>query len=233
MRVFYRFSFSLGVIYSLLGCAGESRLFQESMSAIWQSSKFKDNTLAATLNPTYRYLKVSYSHGAALLVLGYVDADAKSSQPIDVWYSGDKEVIKLQDGRIVATSGLSYDWLAVRYQGVPSWTQLLANPAQTPAPYSRSVDLKNNYQFGKVQTITLTRIAKPAAHNLQGVSGQGAVWFEEKTEPSQLPATIYAAVPNWNQSGQAKVVYTWHCFKQDDCFAMQTWTPQDQAAVKL
>lgn len=233
MRVFYRFSLLLVAICGFLGCAGESRVFQDSMSAIWQSEKFKDGTLAATLNPAYRYLRVSNPRGVVLMLLGYTDADSQSNQPVDVWYSGDNEVIKLQDGRIVATSGLSYDWLAVRYQGAPSWTQLLANPAQTPAPYSRSVDLKSNYQFGKVQTITLTRIAKPAAHNLQGVSGQGAVWFEEKTEPSQLPATIYAAVPNWNQSGQAKVVYTWHCFKQDDCFAMQTWTPQDQAAVKL
>jgi Group 4 capsule polysaccharide lipoprotein gfcB, YjbF len=232
MPIFFRFSFLFAAIGLLLGCAGESRVFQESMSAIWQSNKFKDPTLGATLNPIYRYLRGHNSHGVILMVWGYVDVDSKSNVLIEVWYSGSKEAIKLQDGRVVATTGLNADWLAVRYQGTPSWTQLLANPEQIPVPYSRSVDLKLNYQFGKTQAMTLTRIPAPEAHKLPGVSAVGAQWFEERAESSQLPPTIYAVVPNWMKSGQAKVVYTWHCFKQDECFGFQEWTVQDQAAVK-
>lgn len=231
MCVFYRLLFLLGAICSLLGCAGESRVFQESMSAIWSSNKFKDGTVGLTPNPAYRYLRVSNSRGIVLMALGYVDADPTSNPPVEVWYSGDKEVVKFQNGRIVATSGLSADWLAARYQNIPNWTQLLANPAQAPSSYSRSVDLKNNYQFGKAQTITLARIVKPAAHTLQGVPRSDVVWFEEKATPSELPASIYAIVPNWLQSGQAKVVYAWHCLQADECFGFQEWTVADQSAA--
>ncbi len=209
------------LVISLMGCAGESRIVQETMTFVWESGKFKDGTLTEQLKPDTRYLKVQNLQGAVLLVFNSAEA----------WRSGANEIVKFQEGRLVSTSGLATDWLAVRYIGAPAWTQLLSNSDANIATYTRSVDLKSGYQFNKSQTLTLKRIAQPLGHTLQGVNRSDAVWFEETAVPSQLPSSIYAVVPNWNQTGQAKAVYTWHCIKANECFSFQEWSAQDQAKV--
>jgi hypothetical protein len=226
MRVLF-LTFTLN--FGLFGCAGEARVFQDATTMLWRGNAFKDRVSDATMNPAYRYLLVQNARSNALMVLGYSDLDLKTSKPVEVWYSGSKEVIKFQDGRVIATAGLANDWLAVRYEVAPDWAQLLGTKAQTITTYTRSIDLKNSYQFNQTQKVTLTRIAQPTGHALQGIARPDAVWFQEKAEPSQLPASIYAVVPNWHQTGHSKVIYTWHCFSRDDCFGFQEWTVQDQA----
>lgn len=219
------------LVLSLMGCAGESRIVQETMAFAWESGKFKDGTLTEQLKPDTRYLKVRNLQGAVLLVFNSAEATLTTGVASEVWRSGANEIVKFQEGRLVSTSGLATDWLAVRYIGAPAWTQLLSNSDANIASYTRRVDLKRGYQFDKTQTLTLKRIAQPLGHMLQGIDRPDAVWFEETAAPSQLPSSIYAAVPNWNQTGQAKVVYTWHCIKADECFSFQEWSAQDQAKV--
>ena len=50
----------------------------------------------------------------AFLVLGYVDTS--SDGPVEVWYSGSGEVVRMRHGRVVGTTGLSTDWRAVRFR---------------------------------------------------------------------------------------------------------------------
>jgi hypothetical protein len=231
MHVIYRFFLICSVGFVLQGCAGESRLFQESVSAVLQSEKFNDLTLTQKMNPNYAYLRLNSPRGAILMLWGYIDKDELSNQPIDVWYSGDREVIKLQEGRVVATGGLSNDWLAARYQSLPSWSSVVTGPVGSVSRYSRSIDFKNDYKFNQIQTVELSRIEKPKSHYLLGVPLLDVAWFEEKSSSSKWQPSVYAVVPNWLQTNQPKVVYTWHCFGVNDCFSLQVWTADDQAAL--
>ena len=52
----------------------------------------------AALDPAYRYLRAVVDGRSALLVLGYTDTDpaTPAAAPIEVWYSAEGELIRLQ-----------------------------------------------------------------------------------------------------------------------------------------
>jgi hypothetical protein len=78
--------------------------------------------IPANPDPKYRYLRIEVvGRPPALLVLGYVDNHAQGE--IEVWYSAKNEVIKIQNGRIISTTGLELDWRAVSYPYLPpAWS---------------------------------------------------------------------------------------------------------------
>jgi hypothetical protein len=103
----------------LAGCIGEKQ------TLIWDTFKAgivgNDSLInSASLNPRYRYLRVQVNGQSALLVLGY--EDKKPGMITQTWYSSAKEVLQLQNGRLIGTGGLDVNWIDVTLIDAPAIT---------------------------------------------------------------------------------------------------------------
>jgi hypothetical protein len=201
------------------------------MSALAAKAFASDDAavLGAKLNPQYRYLRVQVEgHAAALMVLGYIDPHPQGD--IEVWYSGNGEVIRIQNGRIVATSGLPIDWRAVRLSiPPPAWT---AVPAEG-AVYQRSRDEMPLHRYAITERLKLARLAgvPPAVSTspLPQAQAHAATWFREDTLSSTgepVPPAWFA----WGQYlGQGAVVYSYQCLSGSFCLRLMPWPVQEIA----
>jgi hypothetical protein len=175
---------------------------------------------AARLDPRLRYLRVSADRGTALLVLGYVEPHPQG--PIEVWYSAQREVIKLQHGRLVGALGLNTEWRRVALPDLPDWSALVGS-AQ-PYPWTRTRDVMPGYRYGVRDRLTLWQAPAPATSQLVGIDPATLVWFEETAAPEAgeppLPPARYALDPR--ATGEP-VVYGEACLAPDLCIAWQRW----------
>ena len=230
-RLICRIGLPLWVSALLLGCASGTNPMSEALSALAAQAFASGDTavLGAKLNPQYRYLRVEVvGHAAALMVLGYIDPHPLGD--IEVWYSGNGEVIRTQNGRIVATSGLPIDWRAVRFaSNPPPWS---AVPAEG-AFYQRSRDEMPLHRYAISERLKLARLAdQPTAVQVAPLplaQARAATWFREDTLSSTaepVPSALFA----WgNYAGQGAVVYSYQCLSATFCLKLMPWPVQEVA----
>jgi hypothetical protein len=169
------------------------------------------------LNPNLRYLRVTVRGRVVLMVLGYVDAHPDGI--VETWYSGQGEVIRLQNGRIVTTAGLETDWRAVRYASLPTWQDILG---RSTVQYRRERDEMPGYRFGIAETISVYPVRAPFNAKLTGLSSQDLRWYEEAVlgQPDGLPSARYGLAL---KEGVPSVIYGEQCLSAELCLAWQTW----------
>lgn len=218
------FLFSLLIIF-LYGCTPESKSLFGTVTTLLPHTR---NAIQPQLNPAYAYLRVTAGDRVAYLVKGY-DAPAKFGRIRSVWYSQQGEVLQIEDGRIVATAGLTTDWVDVRYQDLPSWERTLNESG--PWHYQRTRDLMPGYRFGITERLTLSRIPPPKTYHLVNVAATELQWFEERTEPlssaasetAHLPPARYAVL----KAPVPLVIYAEVCLDTQLCLAWQAWQPEN------
>ena len=169
------------------------------------------------LNPNLRYLRVTTRGRTALMVLGYVEPSAAGN--VEVWYSSEAEVLRLQNGRIVGTGGLETDWRAVRHFSLPAWKDL---SGRATVVYRRERDEMPGYRFGIEEAVSLYPVRPPNNAKLVRLPAQDLRWYEETVQgqPDGLPSARYGLN---EKSGEPRVVYGEQCLSQTFCFAWQTW----------
>jgi hypothetical protein len=189
---------------------------------------------SARLNPKVRYLRVTISGRVVFLALGFIDSHPQG--PIEVWYSADREVVRLQNGRLVGAVGLTTEWRNVVLPELPSWSTMAR--AQQPVQWVRMRDVMPGYRFGVRDSLVLAIIPTPQKNALQGIEPQSLTWFEERIQPEHraeystrffaefsgekmLPPTRYAVAL---RDGKETVVYGEQCVAPELCFTWQQWT---------
>ncbi|MEZ2295915.1 YjbF family lipoprotein [Variovorax sp. RCC_210] len=176
-------------------------------------------------NPNFRYLKTTVNGRAIYMVLGYVDKRADGQ--VEVWYSSAGEVIKLLNGHLAGTTGLSVDWREVRFSSLPSWQ----GDAAKSTSYSRERDLMPGYRFGVRDDVVRTPIAPPKNSALSATAAGPLQWYEERSvsRPANLslPAARFAVSA---ASGTPQVVYSEQCISSDLCMSFERWAPPTPAA---
>jgi len=208
------------------GCSSASQAIVDTARSVWGGPAAADS---ARLNPRFRYLRVSVDGRVALLVLGYVDPHPQGR--IEVWYSAQHEVLKLQNGRIVGATGLTTEWRRVTLPALPDWSALVASPQ--PLEWTRTRDVMPGYRYGVEDRLRLTRIAPPEETQLVGKGSGNLIWFEETVTsdvPGEraLPPVRYAL--DLRAAGEP-VVYGEACLARDLCFSWQRWPAAPQEAV--
>ena len=215
---------SLSVLALLSACA-------QSRSAAWTTARHMVNSSSAVdtaqLNPRYRYLRVTTNGEVALLVLGYVDLDALG-RPVDVWYTADQEVLRLQNGRLVALLGTPTEWRSVTLPAdLPAWS-----PGQAAYSYLRQRDEMPGYRIGLQERVQVRPVPAPSNSALAQLSPASLQWFEEtadrlnnsgdpiQPQPARLPAARYAIAPGATTSAP---VYGEQCIDTSFCISWQTW----------
>ena len=222
---------SFAIFASMCGCAGDSGVLKDTLKLAFSNTQ-ADITLGQTLNPNFRYLRLVHNDRPVLLVLGFIEPSRTGGSPTEVWYSGQGEVFKLQAGRLIATSGLSRNLLAVRSPDAALWSQWLAMDANASGTYLRERDLMSDYQFGVRDRITVQRIAHPPLARPAGAGDNDWVWLKEQPEsssPSALPAAYFAFARVDIAAKDPQVRYSIQCITNELCFSFQNWTLADQA----
>ena len=171
-----------------------------------------------TLNPNLSYLRVTVGGDrAVLMVLGYVEPTPNG--PIETWYSSEGEVLKLQNGRVVATKGLAVDWVGTRYSSLHGWAEMVRRMS---SEFSRQTDQMPGYRFGIDETISIASVREPNNSNLVGVSADNLRWYEETVRGTShgLPSARYGL--RLTPSGPL-LVYGEQCLSNDFCISWQPW----------
>lgn len=216
------FLFRLGLLVLLSGCAAKPSVVSETLSAVWKQS-FSDELLGAKVDLRYRYLRVEVQGGPlAIYVLAFIDKDPAG--PIETWFSAKREVIKIQNGRIVGTSGLAIDWVSVRFPAVPpQWSDI----SSSPIAYVRERDLVPGYAFGLRDSMEVAPLQEIPSRRLPETLpmdvAQGYQWFQaigHTSAGNTLPVEIFA----WGRHrGGQTIVYSEQCLAPEYCLKLQRW----------
>ncbi len=220
----------LSLICAIGGCTSGSGAILQTFRNIVPSGA---SDLPTQLNPQFRYLRVSVAGQVSLLALGYIDDDPAG--PVEVWYSAKKEVLRLQDGRVVGLTGVGTEWRNVIAPRLPSWEAL----ARTGEGFrwTRLRDVMPGYRYGVRDELQVRTISPPDSSSLAGMDPKQLSWFEERREAGKaaglaglfaagadpdlsLPPARYALRLN---AGAAAVVYGEQCLSRDLCIAWQHW----------
>ena len=217
------------LLFALGACTSGSGAILQTVRNVVPSGA---SDLPAQLNPRFRYLRVAVAGQVSLLALGYIDEDPAG--PVEVWYSAKKEVLRLQDGRVVGLTGVSTEWRNVVAPRLPSWEAL----ARTGEGFrwARLRDVMPGYRYGVRDDLQVRAISPPASSSLAGMDPKQLSWFEERREAGKsagiaglfaagdpdlsLPPARYAVRLN---AGAAAVVYGEQCISANLCIAWQQW----------
>ncbi len=173
--------------------------------------------------PGIRYMKVGIEGRTVFLALGYVEpAPIPALGFVDVWYSSKGEVLKLWNGRVIATAGLSTDWREVRLLHLPDWHSARSHPLR----YERVRDEMPGYRFGIEETLELRAIPTPGKNSLSGNLNGTVYWFEESVidglghRPPLPPSRFAVSIAE----GKETVVYSEQCLSATACLTLQPWS---------
>jgi len=233
--------FISATLLAVAGCAnGGSALMQTAhMVGVRALLGAAPEALPLLPDPRFRYLRVEMKDRTpAMWVLGYLDPHPMGT--IEVWYSAQGEVLKLQNGRIVATQGFPVDWAVVRFSAPPpAWADLGA----ADATFYRERDELPRYRYGLRERVVLTAVVPPSASDLPAsVHADMAAryaWFEETALPadglggasSAAASALSASRFAWGlHLGQPLVVYSEQCLAPGVCLRMQRWPVQEGAS---
>lgn len=198
----------------LVGCTEGSVSFNQTMKLALNSNPASAID-AVQLNPKYRYLRLTYDQGAALLVLNFVDRHPNG--PVEVWYGGASQVFRFQNGRLGGSTGLEPEWRSVVLPKIPPWSQIAKQTE--PLRWERHRDVMPGYRFGIRDKLVVYPIAPPQRTALRDLNPASLQWFEERTDPNsneQLPPARYAV------QGEI-VVYAEQCVSPQLCIKWQRW----------
>lgn len=203
---------------ALGACATDSNPVLQTMQAAVKRGKTADEP---KLNPNLRYLRVTIGGRVAYLALGYLDPHPQGT--IEVWYSGDREVVRLLNGRLVGATGLATEWRSVALPELPTWSVIAAS--RQSMTWIRTRDVMPGYRYGVRDSLELIVTRAPARSALQGVDPATLIWFEEHIvgeapKDAALPPARYAVQM---KTEGAVVVYGEQCIAADTCFTWQRW----------
>lgn len=196
----------------------------DTARGIW--GKGRDNIDPARLDPAYRYVKLVINGTPLVLALGSIDATPEG--PTENWYSATGELLRIRDGRIVATAGIDpVDWRGTASDALPSWQQVAETPGRVWF-YKRTRDVMPGYRFGLRDEVTIAPIARPDVQTLPaGLTAERLAWFRETgvtsgavgDDADVMQPAIYGV--DLARSGSEAVVYLKQCLSKSVCLTLQ------------
>ena len=176
---FLRFSLIALACSFLVGCASG---FDAAASAISEArSARKPLPVPSELNPNFQYLWVQTNDVQAYLVLGGIEPHAQG--PIEVWFSARSEILRLQNGRIIGTTGMPVNWSNVNLH--------FDNQGKS---YTRHRDETPGYRFNLQDTFMVKEsntVPNSVIQRFQSMQAKGAkapvpvIWREDIGQGSQ------------------------------------------------
>ncbi len=206
----------LAVVLSLLAaCSTGASAVRTTLSGVVFEN---DPTANVALNSKLFYERVTLGGHPALLVLGFEDGPAAGKT--EVWYSHEREVLRLQGGRLIGTAGMTLNWTAVSFpDGVPAWP---TGDTETSAVFRRRHSAEPGHLTDLDETLQLTSIAPPSNSGLKDLDPAKLRWVEERVLTGvgrALPPARYGL----SRALPSRVVYGEQCLAGAFCLTWQRW----------
>jgi len=194
-----------GVLLS--ACQGSSPVF-DTVDSAWSPPE-RNPQFAAN----FEYLKVEFDGRLAYMALGrreVVGTDVR-----EYWYSGQREMLQLFNGRIEQVFGMSREVRQVSSER-PNWLQVLAQPESVA--WQRHLDLMPSYRYGVSESVITANSHRPRhAPTDVPVVAQWVVERVQRQEPNGRVSTY----PQWFAMHEGRVVYSEQCLAADMCFKLK------------
>ena len=188
----------------------------------------RDATVGRSLRPDLRYLRATIDGRALLLALGELDPHPLGA--VEVWYSAEREIVRLQNGRVVGVVGSVAEWRGVVVPEMPSWSALARLGA--PLHWVRYRDVMPGYRYSVRDAMLIRAIDPPSKSQLRDLDPRSLTWFEETVIGGRgedaLPAVRYAVDL---RGATETVVYGEQCLTPEVCFTWQRWPAQPRGTA--
>jgi hypothetical protein len=205
------------------------------------------NIEVAVLKPNLSYLRVNIAGLDALMVKGYIDQDKNGA--IDVWYSSDGSVMRIQKNRYLGSVGFDLNWVNVMVKDVPSFSFILSNDKKTQSnPYLQSMTPffpVEQYFFSRSRTVMPSYLSMQdermsvsvsdqtpktiPKHLMASLKNKELVWLSEKPQIIRTlknPTDTFAWYGFEKSSSGFKEVISQQCLTQDFCITWMSWPIQ-------
>jgi hypothetical protein len=156
----------------------------------------------------YKYLWARAAGSESLLVLGAVEDTVDG--PVQVWFTGQQQIIRIQNGRIVSTQGLTTDWVRSRVFST------------TPGTLVRERDVMPGWRYGiREQIESQTQATAPSKASslfrpqLLASKKITTWWLERSPQAPELGQSIYAL----NADGQT--IAGFECLSAELCISWE------------
>lgn len=242
-----KYWYFIGIYISFLmyGCTTDSDVALKTFKSTFNNqSAVIEN---ASLNKELSYLRVNVVGLDALLVKGYADQDKNGA--IDVWYSSDGSMMRLQKGRYLGSVGFDRNWQNVEFKDAPNLINIVEyykRPAISPQlksvadfyPKDLYFFSRNKTQMPEYQTAlqermsisvsdqapkTIPKSLKPYLQNKE------LVWVSEKplsTQDKTNPRDNFAWYGFEKKNSSFIQVFGQQCFSPDFCISWMPWPIQ-------
>ena len=204
-------------------------------SASWQIvTRTFDSAPSATQSQArpdvrFEYLQLDRGASSLRLVLGYrsllaLTAPGRVAPIQEHWYSGDRELLVLRDGRLEQALGMAIEWRSSQAPAQPDWDALLASPR--PLQWQRRRDEMPGYRYGLVDEIESRRV-DPTSAAIPDVSGlgEGLVWVQEDVRSPLADGRIWQH-RQWfalaREGERWRVRWSRQCLAPDWCLDLKT-----------
>ncbi len=198
---------ALSGLAMLTGCVG----INPTLDMISTMLPGKDPALMVARGHEYVLIEIDGRKTAMALGLRQEVIESGQLRVHEHWYSGQREMIHMVNGRIHTALGLTVEWRRQR-SSPPSWAAV--SDAKATMPWTRELDVMPGYRFGQVDRIE-TQTSKPpqAAPTLAA----GTQWFSDQVRSPQPLGGDWVYQQHFAVH-QGRVVYSEQCLSPSVCF---------------
>ena len=161
----------------------------------------------------YEYLLIEIDGRKTAMALGGRQEVIEAGQVVvhEHWYSGQREMIHMVNGRIHTALGLTVEWRR-QQSSPPNWTSLAASKASVA--WEREIDFMPGYRFGQSDRIdTQVGSPPPGAPSL----ASDTQWFGDLVRSPQPLGGDWVYKQHFAVH-QGRVVYSEQCLSPNVCF---------------
>lgn len=157
------------------------------------------------------YLSVKVNGNQAYMALGYREP------PEDTWYSAQKEMLVLRDGRIHRVMGMTHEWRHHTSQP-PTWPSVQAQPVR----WQRTRDVMPGYRTAVRDHIETRVIPAPRANPAWPA---GVQWFEDQVTSSHPDGRPWVYTQRFAWHPAHGVLYSAQCIAPEVCLQLAPVQP--------
>lgn len=161
----------------------------------------------------FEYLEVEWRGRTAAMALGY--RETKGGHVSEYWYSGQGEMIRLLNGRVVQALGMTHEVRNV-LTNQPVWADILK--FRSPIVWAQTKEVMPGYRYG-VQEFVITQQINPNAAENMIVSGATA-WVLEEVKSKDEKGRTWIYPQKFALNGD-RVIYSEQCLSPELCFKLR------------
>ena len=203
------------MVISLVMCACSTLRPPEYVGALVSTfqSFFQMDLKGLGLKPGFEYIQIEIDGRKTAMALGSREVLMHQGQQQihERWYSGQREMIHMVDGRLHTAVGLTVEWRQQR-SAPPTWEAVVQSKAGLI--WQRELDIMPGYRFGHAdQMLTRAGRAPPGAPALPADTR----WFSDEVRSPQALGGDWVFVQHFAVQ-QGRVVYSEQCLAPTVCF---------------